>query len=107
MAVVQALLCFEENTWVMIPRMVQDLGRRGGVQHGVAQQITGKKYRRLLDGKWEYPPLWMVIQEAGFEEMEEYVLKRHSTVAKHVVLQPILDIFKKMVHIPVTWVVKM
>ena len=41
----------------------------GGVQHRIAQQITGRQHQRLLDRSWEYPPLDMEMNEAGFEEM--------------------------------------
>ena len=57
----------------------------GGFQHRVAQWITGRQPWRLLDGVWEYPPLDTAIQEAGFEEMEAYVLKSHNTVLQYIV----------------------
>ena len=40
-AVVQAVLLFGLETWVMTPRMVRSLG--GGVQHRVARRITGRQ----------------------------------------------------------------
>ena len=38
----------------------------GGVQHRVALQITGRHPLRLLGGIWQYPPLYMEMQQAGF-----------------------------------------
>ena len=46
-ALVQAVLILGAETWVMTPRMGRDLG---GFQHRVAQRITGRQPRRLLDG---------------------------------------------------------
>ena len=76
-AVMQSLILFGLETWVMTHHMGRALV---GFQLRVAQLITGKQPLRLLNGSWEYPPLDMVMQEAVFEEMDEYVLKRHNTV---------------------------
>ena len=32
------------------------------------------------------------MQEMGFEDMAEYVLKRQNTVAEYIAMQPILDL---------------
>ena len=77
--VVQALLIFGEDTWVMTPRMGRNLG---GFQHRVFQRITWSQNQWLLNGIWEYPPLDMAMHEVGFDEMEAYVLKRQNTVAQ-------------------------
>ena len=37
-----------------------------------------------MDESWDFPPLEMVIQEGVFEEMEEYVMKRHNAVAQYI-----------------------
>ena len=63
-ALIQAVLIFWAETWIMTPCMGWNLG---GFQHRVAQQITGRKPRRLLYGVWDYPPLDTAIQEKGFE----------------------------------------
>ena len=60
----QTVLIFWAEMWAMTPRVVRALGV---FQHRVARRITGRHPRRLLDGVWEYPPLDMAIQEAGFE----------------------------------------
>ena len=53
-AVVQAVLIFGLEMWVMTPRMRRDLG---GLHNRVPQRIMVWKLRRLPDGRWEYPPL--------------------------------------------------
>ena len=42
-AVIQAVLLFGSETWVLTPRME---GALGSVQHRVAQQMTGSHLRR-------------------------------------------------------------
>ena len=78
----QVLLIFGLEMCVMNPHVVRALG---GFQHMVARQITGRHPQRLSDRVWEYPPLETAIHEAGFEEMEAYVLKSHNNVIQYIV----------------------
>ena len=57
-AVVQAVLLFGSDTWVMTPCMEQALG---SFQHRVIQQITGKHPRSWEEGVWDYPLLATAI----------------------------------------------
>ena len=54
-AVVQVVLIFGFETWVMNPCMRRELG---GLQNRVFQQIMVWQLRRRLDGRCEYPPPW-------------------------------------------------
>ena len=47
--VVQTVLIFGSETWVLTPCMIQSLG---SFQHGVASQITGRKLKRWEEGGW-------------------------------------------------------
>ena len=49
MTLMQAVLIFGEETWVMTACIVWALG---GFQHRVDRQITGRQPRRLLDRVW-------------------------------------------------------
>ena len=69
----QEVLLFGLETWITTPCIGQDIG---GFQHRVAIQITERQPKRQVDGSCEYPPMETVMQEAGFEDMGEYVLKR-------------------------------
>ena len=52
--VVQAVLLFRSETWVMNPRM----GRALGIfQHRFARRIAGRNTKLWVDGSWEYPPV--------------------------------------------------
>ena len=78
-AVVQAVLLFGTETWVMTPCMEWALG---SFQHGVAQRITGRQLRRKEGGGRYYPLMATAIEEAEFEEIGVYILKRQNTVAQ-------------------------
>ena len=63
-AVVQMVMLLGAKTWLITPQIVRDMG---GFQHRVARQIMGRQHQQKIDGRWYYPPLETVIQEAGFE----------------------------------------
>ena len=63
-AVVQAVLLFGAETWVLTPRIERALE---SFMHGAARRITGKQPRREGGGQWTYPPLEEAMREAGFE----------------------------------------
>ena len=66
-AVVQLVLLFGAETWVVNPRMVQVLW---GFQDQVARRLTGRILRRRVDGKWEYTSAEAERIEVGFETMD-------------------------------------
>ena len=53
-AVVQQVLLFGAETWVVTPRIERALN---SFIHGTLRQITGRQPRRGWDGKWFYPSL--------------------------------------------------
>ena len=76
-AMVQVVLCFGAETWVMNPCTGRALG---GFQHRVVQRINGRNTLQLLNRIWEYPPLETDMKEVGFEYLEAYVIMRKNTV---------------------------
>ena len=44
------------------------------------------------------------MEETGFEEIGDYILKIQNTVAQYIVTQPILDLCKNKVRRPEAWV---
>ena len=80
-AVVQVVLLFGSETWVMTPCMEWDLGI---LQHRVVQRITGRQPGRHEEGGWDYPHLVTAMEEAVFEEIGVYMLKRQNTVAQYI-----------------------
>ena len=43
------------------------------------------------------------MEEAGFEEIGDYILKNQNTFTQYIVTQPILDLCKRTVHRPGVW----
>ena len=65
-AVLQVVLIFRSETWVMNPHIGRALV---SFQHGVARRITGMHLKIQEEGGWEYPPLEAAMEEAGLEEI--------------------------------------
>ena len=102
-AVVQAVLLFGVETWVLTPRMERTLD---SFQHRFARRITGKQPRQRADGSWEYPPLAEALGEAVFEGISKSVTRRQNTVAHYIATRPILDLCERATWRPgamVSW----
>ena len=78
-AVVQQVLLFGADTWVMTPRMERELT---SFMHGAARQITGRQTRRGWDGKWFYPSLEGAMKEAGLRDIRMLINASQNTVAQ-------------------------
>ena len=72
-AVIQSLLLFGDETWLVTLRMGRFLG---GFQDQVVQLLTGWIPWRRSDGRWEYTLAEVVIEEAGLNPMETYIRQR-------------------------------
>ena len=59
-AVIQAVLLFGEETWVLNPSMDLSLD---SFQNRAARRLTGRQLCRREDRLWEYPPLKEVMRE--------------------------------------------
>ena len=46
-----------------------------------------------MAGRWEYPPLAVVMAAVGIEEVETYALLHHNSIAQYIKTCPILDLF--------------
>ena len=70
--VIQSVLLFGTETWVVTPRMGQFLG---GFQDQVARRFTGWIPWRRADGRWKYTSAEAERVEVGFETIEAYICK--------------------------------
>ena len=69
-AVVQAVLLFGLETWVVVPQMGKSLR---GFQDQVERPLTGRLPWRTLDEKWTHNLVVTAREEVGFLAMEEYI----------------------------------
>ena len=102
-AVAHTVLLLGSDTWVPNSGMGQSLGI---FQHGVARRITGRQLKRQEEGIWENLPLAADMEEAGFEEIGAYILKRYNTVAQYIEARLIMDLCKRSVWRPGDWVAR-
>ena len=79
--VLQALLLFGAETWVLTSRMERALD---SFHHRVAQRLTRRYLRRQGGRSWAYPQLEEAIGEAGFEGIRKSVMRRHNTVVQYI-----------------------
>ena len=79
MAVVQAVLMFGYNTWVMIPRLKKFLK---GFNHRSERKMTDIGSKRQLYGTWVYPPIGAALPMVGLEDIGVYIARRQNTVTK-------------------------
>ena len=91
-AVVQAVLLFVAETWVLSEAMLNKLE---GVHVGLLRQVMGMKARSLGDKTWTKEGTGRVLQAAGTKSLREYIDKRQATVAEWVALRPISEFCAK------------
>ena len=88
-AVVQQVLLFGAETWVLTPRIERALD---SFMHGAARRIMGIQPERGWDGKWYYPSLAGAMKEAGFTEIRKSITNRQNTVVQYIATRPLLDL---------------
>lgn len=92
-AVVQSVLLYGSETWVITPVMLRALE---GFHHRVARQLTGLVGRYLpREDKWVYAPTEEVLRKAGLFPMSEYLSRRQRRCADYVASRPIAELCRK------------
>ena len=86
-AVVQQVLLFGAETWVVTPKMERALS---GFLHGAARRLTRRQARRGKNGEWYYPSLEGDIREAGLTDIRKSIANRQNTVAQYIATRPLL-----------------
>ena len=87
--VVQQVLLFGAETWVVSPMMERALS---AFIHGAARRLTGRQPRKGRDGKWHYPSLEGAMKEAGLTDVRTSINRRQNTVAQYIATRPLLDL---------------
>ena len=88
-AVVQAILLYGSETWVILAAMDNKLEE---AHTGFLIKITGKLSRRILYRTWETPGVEEVREAAGTQFAMTYIVRRQATVAQWVDLRSILNV---------------
>ena len=89
MAVVQSVLLFGSETWVMTPRLDKYLE---GFHHRAARQIAGMGPKCQRDGTWVYPLIGAALAMVGLEEIRVYIARLQNMVAKYIATCPIMGL---------------
>jgi hypothetical protein len=85
-AVVQAVLLYGAESWVLTKAMEQTLQT---FHHRCARYITGQHIHQNLDGTWTCPPSAQVLEQAGLSPIQDYIAKLRKTVERYVLSWPI------------------
>ena len=88
-SVVQHVLLFGAETWVVTPNMERALS---AFLHGAARRLTGRQPRREKDGEWQYPSLEGGMEEAGLTDIHTSIPRSQNTVAQYIATRPLLDL---------------
>ena len=88
-SVVQAVLLFATETWVVTLCMGRVLG---GFQDQVARHLMGRIPQRKPESKWEYTSEVTAREGAGFKTTEDYIRRRQNTVSQYIAMRSLLKI---------------
>ena len=70
MVVVQEVLLFGSETWVLSPLSEKALE---GFHHQTARRVAGMGPKWQPDGTWVYPPIGAALKMVGLEEIRVYI----------------------------------
>ena len=87
--VVQAVLIFGADTWVLLAAMSQNLE---GMHVGFLRKMTDQKEKRQRNGTCRSEAAAKVIKEARTHTLGAHIDKRQATLVDYVALRPILEI---------------
>ena len=87
-AVVQAVILFGADTWVLMETMSQ---RIEGEHVSFLRQVTHKQAAQRWYGSWRQVPVEEVLQVVGTKTLSTYVVRQQATVADWVATRPIFD----------------
>ena len=85
-AIVQAVLLYGAETWVVADRMLKLLD---SFHHKCARHIAQDPIHQKPDGTWHTPCSQDVLQQCGLFSMSEYIRRRKETIQPFVHQRPI------------------
>ena len=78
-AVVQAIILYRSETWVLWESMAK---RIEGTHMEFLRMITGKRAKKLGDGKWETPGVEGIQEASGNKPSRVYIERRKATMVQ-------------------------
>ena len=87
-AVIQSLLLFRLDSWVITPQILQELG---SIHHQKSRRISSQ-ITQLQNGKWYYPIIGEALVEVGLETIVEYISYHHIIVTQYITMRSIFDL---------------
>jgi hypothetical protein len=92
-AIVQAVLLYGSETWVVTKDQLQKLNT---FHHWCARFITGRFIHPGKDGIWIYPSSQEALKQAGLTTINEYITRRRNTVFKsYISMREVLQVCMK------------
>ena len=76
---VQSVLLFGSETWVVTPQIEKSLT---GFHHWAIRKMTVMGPERQLYGTWLYPPIGAALAMVGLYDIGVYIACRQNTVAQ-------------------------
>ena len=80
LAVIQAILLYGSETWVISKRMLK---RLESFHHRCARSMAHRPIRRLADGSWEHPHSSEVLTQCGLLPIHTYIARRKRTLLRY------------------------
>ena len=87
-AVVQAVLIFGSDTWVLTPHFEKSLE---GFHHRAVQRMSGMGPKCQQYGTWVYTPIGAVLATVGLEDIGVSIARCQNTVAQYIATHPIME----------------
>jgi Reverse transcriptase (RNA-dependent DNA polymerase) len=79
--IIQAVLLYGAESWTISDKTMQDLRV---FHHRCARSIARTPIRQDDDGNWVCPPTNTVLEKTGLFSIEEYILRRRTTVHEYI-----------------------
>jgi hypothetical protein len=87
-AVVQAVLLYASESWVLTERTIKALS---SFHNRCARFISGDHIRQKPNGEWILPPTAEVLEKCKLRTVKEYIEKRRRTIRAFVEARPIYE----------------
>ena len=88
-AVVQAVILFWSETWVLTHFQENSLS---GFHHQAVQRKSGMGPKRQWYGTWMYPPIGAALEMVGLNDIGVYISHQYNTVTQYIATHAIMDL---------------